>query len=396
MPSGEPRPRASRFALNLLAVALAVLVALEPAAAAAKAHRRHHRPPPAAAVGQPAPGSMNSAAAVACGDKLHCWAVGLGAGATAAVDATTDGGGTWRSQTLPTAVTVLAAVSCVGRRSCLAVGAAGATGAVTTTIDGGQSWILAQDPAGAAALTAVNCFSQRRCLAIATDGTTSWSTLTNDQGQTWNREGDLPAGMTATQAACATSSLCLVVGFTVTGPGTGVGAVARSVDGGATWSAVTLPSGVGILRDVACTESSCLAAGTPSTATTGFVAAGGLLLSSSDGGVTWQIASAGVAHVDAFGVGCPQAKVCVVVGTDWAASTPPQPSAGIVDTVDGGGSWRRATLKYVPVGLSSIACPTYNRCVGAGGNVLVSISLPVKAPKKPSKPNSRAGATGVR
>jgi hypothetical protein len=142
-----------------------------------------------------------------------------------------------------------------------------------------------------------------------------------------------------------------------------------------TWDAVSLPAGVGILRAIACNSASCLAAGTPSTATTGFVATGGQLVGSANGETTWQILPTAVPD-DAFGIACPDAKVCVVVGTDWVGTPQPQPRGGIAATMDGGSQWQPASLKYVPVGMSSVACPTVNRCVAVGGNVLVRVSLP--------------------
>jgi photosystem II stability/assembly factor-like uncharacterized protein len=337
---------------------------------------------------------MASATAVSCGDVLHCWSVGFGTGATAAIVATKDGGASWTAQTVPPSVSVLAAVSCSSKLSCLAVGSAGSQASVLATTDGGARWGVGQVPAGAAAMTAVSCVTKQRCVALATDGMSYWSVTTPDHGATWTRGGNLPPGMSATAITCPTPSSCLSVGFSPTEPGQGAGAIATSVDGGTTWAAVTLPSGVGILRGISCSGASCLAAGTPSTATTGFVPGGGQLLSSADGGQTWALVNVSVPHDDAFGTACPNAKTCVVVGTNWVGTTQPAPTGSVVTTLNGGGLWRQATLKFDPVGLSSIACPAVNRCVAAGGNVLVRVTLPVKppAPKRAVTPGTRAGS----
>lgn len=399
MDGGAPRPRVSRDRSMLAPISVAVALALVAGCAgtsAAAPKRRHHAPPPIIAVGQPAPPSMYSATGVSCGDALHCSAVGFGSGTAAAIDATTDGGTAWSAQVVPASVSVLAAVSCFDKLDCVAVGSAGAAGAVIATTDGGAIWTSGQDPAGAAAVTAIACTSKRDCVALATDGTTYWSTVTTDGGATWVREGDLPAGTTAPDGfACPSAQLCIAAGYSLTGPGAGSGAIASTADGGATWTAATLPTGVGILRGLSCTAATCLAVGTSSTVTTGFVPGSGQLLTSVDGGATWQLVNAGaLTHDDAFAASCPNQKTCVVVGTDWVGTTEPIPTGSIVTTLDAGVQWRSATLHYIPVGMDSVSCPAVNRCVAAGGNVLAHLSLPVAlaVPKPKVSPGTRAGS----
>jgi photosystem II stability/assembly factor-like uncharacterized protein len=373
-----------------LALALVVVPNALPSAAATP---KRQAPPPIVALGQPAPTSMYTATGVACGNVTDCWAVGFGNAATAAIDATTNGGGTWSAQTVPSSVSVLAAISCLDKLDCVAVGSAGAAGAVVATTDGGAIWTLGQDPVGAAAVTDVDCTSKRDCVALATDGTTYWSSVTTDGGTTWVRGGNLPAGMTAPGGlTCSSAVLCLVAGYVPSGPGQGAGAIATTLDGGETWTAVTLPAGVGILRGLSCAAATCLAVGTSSSATTGFVPGPGQLLTSTDGGNTWQVVEGPVVHDDAFAASCPDPKTCVVVGTDWLGSTQPIPTGSIVTTLDAGVQWRSADHRYVPVAMASVACPAVNRCVAAGGNVLVHLSLPVTtaAPKPKVSPGSRA------
>lgn len=399
MRRGAPRPAVRRGGSILApisaALALALVVVPGGAASAGASTPKHRAPPPVVAVGQPAPPSMYSATGVSCGDVRHCWAVGFGNGSAAAIDATTNGGTTWNAQVVPTSVSVLAAVSCPDKLDCLAVGSAGATGAVVATTDGGAVWTLGQDPAGAAAVTGIDCTSKRHCMALATDGTTYWSSVSTDGGLTWVRGGDLPAGMTAPGGlTCPSAVLCLVAGYVPTGPGQGAGAIATTVDGGGAWTAATLPAGVGILRGLSCAGATCLAAGTSSTATTGFVPGSGQLLTSADGGTTWQVFDGPVIHDDAFSASCPDAKTCVVVGTDWVGRTQPIPTGSITATLDAGVQWRSADLRFVPVAMASVACPAVNRCVAAGGNVLVHLSLPVTPPVRKPKvaPGTRAGA----
>jgi len=335
---------------------------------------------------------MSSATGVSCGDATHCWAVGFGTGTTASIDATRDGGTRWTPQTVPTSVTALAAISCVGQRDCVAVGSAGASGAVLSTAVGGALWNVGQAPAGAAAVTAVQCTAKLRCLALATDGMTYWSVSTVDRGATWVRGGSLPAGMTAAGLSCSSSLACMVAGYSPTGPGRAAGSIATTSDGGATWAAASVPPGSGLLRAATCAAGTCLAAGTTSGATTGFVPGIGLLLTSADHGATWQTATASVGRDDAFGAACPDFRTCLVVGTDWDGKPQPAPIGSIMASLDGGRQWRAAVLRYVPVGMASVSCPAVNHCEAVGGNVFVRITLPVKpVPTHKATPGTRAG-----
>ena len=397
MERGVPRPRVRRghLALPAISAVLAMGLALATSAQAASTPTRpkRHAPPPVVATGQPAPTSMNNATAVTCVSDERCWAVGLGTGSTAAIDATTDGGKTWKAQVVPTTMTVLASVSCSDQHHCMAVGLAGAGGGVVSTADGGATWTLDPDPAGAAAITAVECSSKRRCMVLATDGMSYWAAISTDNGATWVRAGTLPAGLSAPGAInCPSPVLCLVAGYTPTGPGRGSGLIAGTSDGGATWNAATLPPGVGVLRSVTCSGLACLAAGTSSTTTTGAVPGSGQLLSSTDDGATWQVVGASMPRDDAFSASCPSAQVCVVVGVDWVGTTTPIPTGSVVASTNGGASWRAATLRYVPVGLDSVVCPAVDRCFAGGGNDLVGISLAVAlpVPKPRVVPRTRA------
>jgi photosystem II stability/assembly factor-like uncharacterized protein len=191
--------------------------------------------------------------------------------------------------------------------------------------------------------------------------------------------------------------MCLTAGYSPTGPGQAGGAIATTSNDGQTWAAVALPSGVGLLRSVACTSAACVAVGTSATATTGFVPGGGSLLTSGDDGATWQFDNAAVGRDDAFAAACPDQKTCVAVGTAWVGKSPPDPTASIVTTLDGGQQWRPARLRYVPVGLAAVSCPAVNSCFAVGGNVLVRVSLPVKPPLPKSAPTHRQqAAAGVR
>ncbi len=333
MDRGASRPRLPRLnralaaSFSLVLALTLFLVLAQSGGVPASGAKRAKAPPPVVASGQPAPGQMNSATAVSCGTPSDCWVVGFGSGVEAAIDATADGGVTWHTQQVPSTITVLAGISCFDATRCMAVGATNSGGAVLTTTNGGHDWSVEPAPTGAAALTAVDCTAKLSCISVATDGTTDWTSVTDDLGITWTRGGNLPPGMVASALTCPSPATCLVTGYAPDGPGQGGGVIATTADDGSTWTGVTLPAGVGVLRSLSCAGALCLAAGTTSAATTGYVAGKGQLLTSDDGGATWTIATPGAPSDDAYGVACPNPQTCVVVGTSWVGTLQPIPRA---------------------------------------------------------------------
>ena len=114
---------------------------------------------------------------------------------------------------------------------------------------------------------------------------------------------------------------CIDAGYVPTSNGHGEGAVAVSADGGQTWAMATVPPGLGVLQSTACLSASvCLAAGTTGTTVSDIVPAKGEVLRSADGGHTWAPVTGAMPVDDVYGVACPSATQCVMVGTKWAGS----------------------------------------------------------------------------
>ena len=171
---------------------------------------------------------------------------------------------------------------------------------------------------------------------------TFWSAHSTDFGQTWAREGDLPPGfLDAGDLSCLPGAACLVTGYTATTAGHGQGAIAISTDGGGTWAAAVVPAGTGLLQGAVCaTISSCLAVGTTSTTVSAVVPAHGALLTSDDGGHTWVLSAATQPIDDIFGIACPSASICVMVGTNWVG-TPAVGTGAVAHSSDGGADFDR-------------------------------------------------------
>ena len=354
--------------------------------------------PTATVVGQPVPSGTGTLEAVSCGSSRDCWAVGLALDnvldaptspapgpSTVVIDATADGGATWRPETVNvTDPTNLTDIACPDRHHCMAVGTADGNGALSATVlvtsDGGRIWRSMDAPAGSTDLSAVTCSTVGDCLVLASNGTAYWSASTTDGGKVWQRNGTLPAGFSGPSAViCPDTETCMTAGYVPGLPGRGTGAIAVTDDGGTTWAAATVPAGVGLLHSIACASTLyCLAVGTTSTTLTDVAEGHGEMLATTDGGNAWTAVTAPAGVDDAFGIACPSMSNCAAVGTEWTSAN--SPVGGVVTTTDAGGTWRAPASRYVPAGLDAVDCPTTTSCVAAGNDVLARVVLP--APKR--------------
>jgi photosystem II stability/assembly factor-like uncharacterized protein len=302
------------------------------------------------------------------------------------IDATVDGGTSWRPETVAVlGPTSLTSISCPTAGTCMAVGSTDITsavvGAVLVTTDGGRTWTSVGPPSGSVDLSAVTCAAAGDCLVLASSGAGWWSASTSDGGQVWQRTGNLPTGFDgASSLACNGPTQCVTVGYVTKAQGQGTGAVAVTDDGGGTWAAGTVPAGTGLLHGVACpTLLSCIAVGTTATATTDITPASSQLLTSTDGGHTWTGLSAPAGVDDAYSIACPTTTTCITVGTRWTSAKPPTPTGGVVVSTDAGTSWTDPPLRYLPSGLTAVACPASTTCVTTGGDVVAQVVLPTPA-----------------
>jgi hypothetical protein len=309
----------------------------------------------------------------------------------------------------------LSGISCPSARACIAVGSNGASlpgsDIVYTTSDSGTVWSSAAAPPGALDMRSVQCASVSDCTAIVSSGSFFTTAHTTDFAKTWQTEGNLPTGFSgAGNLWCSAAGTCLVAGYVPTTAGHGQGAVALSTDGGQSWALATVPVGVGVLESAVCpTATTCLAAGTTGTTVSDVVPAQGELLRSTDGGHTWTTtvaspssttsttstsattkASGGVVTFpvdNVFGIACPSARVCAVVGTKWSGQ-PVVATGAVAESSDGGATFAAASSAYVPLGLSALSCPTSAGCVAIGGDTVARVTL--LAPKQDEKAAIRA------
>jgi photosystem II stability/assembly factor-like uncharacterized protein len=102
---------------------------------------------------------------MSCASTSDCVAVSA---YQTAILTTTDGGSTWNSQTVPSGVTYLDAVSCGSTSTCVAVGPVAGLSvppAIITTNDGGLTWTSQPVPNGVGSLQGASCASAG-CVAV--------------------------------------------------------------------------------------------------------------------------------------------------------------------------------------------------------------------------------------
>ena len=347
-------------------------------------------------VGQPAPTGASDLGAVSCATARRCWAVGIAgpnpapATGVAVIAATKDGGLNWTAQQVAGGSTPqLSGVSCPTSTECMAVGSNGASlpgsGVVITTSDAGAIWSAASSPQNALVVSSVTCASPTDCTAIVSDGTSTWSAHSPDFGQSWQQEGDLPSTFQPeNDLTCLAGGICLDAGYVPTSNSHGQGAVAVSADGGQTWALASVPAGVGVLQSTACPSTSvCLAAGTTGTTVSDVVPAKGLLLRSTDGGHTWEQSPIPLPIEDVYGMDCPSADQCAMVGTFWFGL--PEIGVGsVAESTDAGVTFRGTLTWYTPITLTAVDCPSTSTCIAVGGHTVAHITLlqPVHRPAK--------------
>lgn len=339
------------------------------------------------------PAGIQSLRDVACPSANRCWAVGATLGtarvpAAAAVLTSTTGGASWTVQPVPPTVGYLAGIACPTTRSCTAVGQVGTDGAgpgaILTTANAGSSWVLQSLPTGSTDVTAVDCPSTGTCSALADVAGRVTALGPGAPGAPWVTRGVLPATVaSATALACTDARNCWATILSPVDVGHVAGSVAATADGGATWALQAVPTGTGALAGIDCTRRAdpgtsttspaaahvdCTAVGTTATGTGASRSGQGLVLTTTNGGSTWNPAPVTATSAALLAVSC-GAGPCVAVGTTPAGA----PQAGVVVLAGSSGApssrWRRAAVAGVPLPLTGVSCRSLSSCVMVGVSV---------------------------
>ncbi len=373
-----------------------------------------------------------------CASASRCWAVGAtvglnGAPNGAAVIATANGGVTWKNEVIPPTVASLSGIACTNDDHCVAVGQSnqsfGGQAIAIATTDGGQLWAQAPTPAAMLDIVSVSCLANGHCIAVGTTAMGSAALISTTSGQTWEQVGALPPSMSGTSSISCTGELdCWVTGHAAVASGRVAGAMAVTADGGTTWTAVTLPAGIGYLSGISCVAQAPTARGTatraatvlptspssssvstsssvptssssptsssvPTTSSTPSPTVGepdvtctavgstadtlestrsghGVILTSDDGGATWTNQNVNSLSASLAGVSCPAVGECVAVGSSVGLA----PQAGqIIATGRPASPWKNPTTLSAPQTLAAVSCTSISSCVIVGESIIESL-----------------------
>jgi photosystem II stability/assembly factor-like uncharacterized protein len=282
-----------------------------------------------------------------------------GSSGSGSATTTTDGSGSTTPSTQPVVGSIAPAsgsfdsVACPTASSCVAVGAASdGTGAIATTGDSGANWAGRSAPAKANGLNSVSCGNQSHCTAVGSNTLIS----TSDGGTTWASDSVPDKNVNLLGVSCASANDCVATGLSSPSPVlTPVAVILSTQDGGQSWQDAQVPNGVPGIGAVSCpTTSECLGVGPT-------------ILRSTDGGQSWtNVAVPGGLTEALRAIACASATACIAVASNPAGATDPSAPALGFATSDGGSTWSPITLPAGTAAIDSVTCPDASSCLVAG------------------------------
>lgn len=310
------------------------------------------------------PAYLTELTGVSCPNTSSCWAIGSATTGAPAIAATTDGGKSWKPQTLPTGILGLSGVSCPTARDCFVVAGSQSGAFVIATTDGGRVWKPQPLPHKTFSLTGISCASTSHCSAVGDTASYPIAIGTSNGGKSWKVQ-TLPKGLNELNAvSCASISRCWAVGNNYA---QGTAAIVATTDAGRTWRSQAVPADIGVLWAVSCKSTAdCLVSG--SSTTTG----SGEILSTTTSGKAWSAIRVATSS-GLIGLSCSTTSDCTVAGYAAQPEATPVGSRSeqnlpyLASTTNRGNTWKPATLPGVTVGVSSVSCPTTTDCWVGGG-----------------------------
>jgi photosystem II stability/assembly factor-like uncharacterized protein len=261
----------------------------------------------------------------------------------------TDGAQTWSVLPVPKGITFTSALSCAPAADCAAGGLYyGHQPVYLRTANGGHSWTVSPLPPAVGQISNLDCVTATTCRGLA-----------SVTGKLMSPGFDLVADMH----------------FVVTS------------DGGRRFTVVPFPKGESILSVSCPTASHCVAVGLYDNADirTGPDLDHGMLMTSDDGGLTWQRH----AWPKGYGPGpfpdvtCADASHCAMIGfverngregnqVGYSSGKDAVQYTVIAFSSDGGVTWTASTLPHTmpyPM-MDALTCPTSQTCYAAGGDLI--------------------------
>ena len=297
------------------------------------------------------------------------------------VDATNDGGNTWRTVALPTQVGPGASLSCSSANTCAVLGL-DPTGHVTflETTDGGRNGPRVAGPAPYGAnsfVDSLSCASAHMCTAVVSESSEGGSVVnsangavivtTSDGAAKWS-EAALPTSFAPAFSGlqCVAPATCVIVGATTDGSAAS-GDALYSTGGVATWQEASVSSGSAPLQSVTCADATdCLAAASVGPGWgTDAGARSSVRVTAGEAGPMWR--GKGLPGGLESNVSCPSIAECwasgVTIPQNAGSVVPISELQGVVAvSTDAGDTWQPAQL---PIGVHvvmSVSCPSTNAC----------------------------------
>jgi photosystem II stability/assembly factor-like uncharacterized protein len=285
------------------------------------------------------------------------------------VEVSRDGGKTW--QPAPTnGGTSLSNVACSSAAECafLAVGASGKP-VFFETADGGKTWTphpgpamlsaahsVTKDPSGtrsAIGPVELSCPVASICTAVVGDPNLVAGFETEDGGRTWSAFSYMP--ITPLELQCFRDARCI---------STGGGGASYSTDNGLEWSNVSELDATTVELLSCSSPRACMAVSSPP-----FGGQGTALFASRNEGESWSTVEAqGLPAGEAFlGLACPTASECWMSGNvpvHLRDGTTVLGTAGttVLSSTNGGLTWQSTALPKGITGIASLSCPNPSTC----------------------------------
>jgi len=313
---------------------------------------------------------VNTLTAISCPSTSVCFVTGTNAINHSLLIETTDGGANWVAASAPNPITGQygPAISCPTASTCVVpeeISTAPTYGFAVTT-DGGTTWTTdaLSTSYNGSALAGVDCPTTTTCFSVSTGG---FLLHTTNGGSSWGAEA-LPSGLYPQIVGCGDATHCVVEGYDT---GTFNPETSVTTDG-STWSAVAALTAGDTYPAVTCpSTANCYLAETYQNmpGTTDYE---GQVLTSTNGGQTFGSGGFPGGTAPVGGVACGSATTCEAVATE----TYPTPNGSayfgqIVGTTDSGANWSAQTLPAGTNAISETACPSTTLCLAIAGNQIL-------------------------
>jgi hypothetical protein len=295
---------------------------------------------------------------LSCVASGSCWVWGASSSFTGELAYSVDGT-SFAPQSLVNGTTEIDSTACVSASRCLFGGIDG-NGApvINVTSDGGYNYAVATVPTASGTVSKLACVGASCVAAITTTDYHIAIWTSTDAGATWSVANTNALASTTTQVTaltCPTTKQCFL-GYVTINPklsslASFTGHIARSTDGGASWTDSTIPSNTTIISAISCPTSAICVAGGAST-TQGVTTPVLLRLNASSWVSVYSSTTPGLFET----VSCFSATVCdAAIGTAKRSGTAYQ-------SLNGGATWAKASGLGTGT-ISGLACVTNARCM---------------------------------